>query len=230
MGAAFAERWAAMIVPEAEPTADDLRARTSIIDALSSSLDRVAQGLSSVPGLLHQVLAGEKWRHFVTLRDEEVRHENFMDFIRTPPLKGLGATEDLIRRIVANDLATLELLDQALQPARGCPARGIALTVSPCLRDEPTAETSSKFNKQPPVQTRTTRDAGLRKLRQHAPEYVLRVESGEMSVNGALIQAGLRQRTISVPVSTPDAIARALRKNLSKADLAQLVEILASGT
>ncbi len=42
----------------------------------------------------------------------------------TPPLKGLGSDIDLVRRIVADDKGTFDLLDQALQNPVGHPPIG----------------------------------------------------------------------------------------------------------
>ena len=184
-----------MTEPQEGPAAHDvLRVRAAVIDALSSSLDRGAAGLSAVPGLLRQVLEGETWRHFVTMRDEEVRHDDFRAFIRTPPLKGLGATEDLVRRIVSADIATLNLLDTVLQRRPGRPSTQVPEVWDEPSEAQPAAETLSNIQGSAPAGT--SREAGLRKLRKHAPQYVPRVESGELSVHKALLDAGLRQRTV----------------------------------
>ena len=201
------------------PTAGQLRSRAVVINQLSSSLDNGANGLSAVPGLLRQVLEGDTWRHFTTMRDEEVRYEDFSDFIRTPPLKGLGATENLIRRLLADDIATLCLLDQALARPAGRPP---ALE-RPSDAEEPQENVSNRHDSRP---AGTTRAAGPRRLRHHAPELLPRVESGELSVHGALVQAGLRSRTVSVPVTDPSKTAQILLRSLHASDLAQLIGIL----
>ncbi|MGF2213788.1 hypothetical protein [Streptomyces albidoflavus] len=200
----------------AEPP-QQLRARAVLINLLSAGLDNGANGLSSVPGLLRQVLEEGSWRHFVTMRDEEIRHDDFRTFITTPPLKGLGASEDLIRRMVGHDVGLLNLIDQHLARPPGRPAP---------TADDSEAKTfvSNRHDSRP---TGTTRAAGLRKLRKHAPHLLPQVTSGDLSVNKALIEAGLRERTISVPVSHPKKAADALKRHLAPDQLAALAALLA---
>ncbi|MFJ4624666.1 hypothetical protein [Streptomyces sp. NPDC088812] len=197
-------------------TARQLRAHAVLINLLSTGLDNGANGLSSVPGLLRQVLEQGSWRHFITMRDEEVHHDDFLAFITTPPLKGLGATEDLVRRLVGDDIDLLNLIDQHLAHPPGRPAL--------LHQDGETEEIVSNRHSFRPAGT--TRAAGLRKLRKHAPHLLPQVTSGDLSVNKALIEAGLRQRTVSVPVSQPEKAADVLRRHFAPEQLAALAALL----
>lgn len=220
--------------PSDVPTPGQLRARATMINALSASLDNGASGLASVPGLLRQVLQDQAWRHFTTMRDEDVRHDSFSAFITTPPLKGLGASEELIRRLVADDIALLDLLDRQLARPAGRPT-GRALPL-----DAPPAPPSQNDHGQEIVDNihnsdipdarpdGTSRTAGLRKLRKHAPHLLPQVTAGQMSVNKALIEAGLRERTVTVPVSAPEKAAQALRRHLPPDQLARLAKLLSA--
>ncbi|MFJ4969809.1 hypothetical protein [Streptomyces sp. NPDC088755] len=184
-----------------------LRARGGLIDALSSTVDRGGHGLKHTPALLRRVLDEEAWREFETVRGEVVHHTDFVDFVTTPPLKGLGATVDLVRRIVADDTVALDLLDQVLQGGQGT-----------------RSDLVSNSNEVRP--TGTTQAAALRRLRKDAPELHARVLAGELSAHAAMVQAGFRARTISVPVSKPESAARALRKNLKPEELVHLIKLL----
>ncbi|MFJ3799960.1 hypothetical protein ACIPSJ_27220 [Streptomyces sp. NPDC090088] len=211
-----------------EPAApmDDLRARSSVIDALSSSLDRGRNGLASVPGLLRQVLENDKWRHFVTLRGEEVRYDDFLEFVRTPPLKGLGATEELVRRLAADDITTLVLLDTVLQRLPGPPTSSGAPASTHPVPDEADQETVHNVNILPRP-TGNRRERALRQLKEHRPDLLARVESGDIpSLHAAMIEAGLRDRTLTLPIGDPEKIARSLRKNLAQDDLQALIALL----
>jgi hypothetical protein len=211
-----------------EPAApmDDLRARSVVIDALSSSLDRGKNGLASVPGLLRQVLEDDKWRHFVTLRGEEVQHDDFLHFISTPPLKGLGATEELVRRLAADDIATLVLLDSALQRPGGRPPAPGAAHPAP---DEESQETVHNVNSLLPRPAGNRRERALRQLREHRPDLLVRVESGDIpSLHAAMLEAGFRDKTVTLPVGDPEKIARTLRRNLTEDTLHALVALLSS--
>lgn len=198
-----------------------LRSRATVINLLSTGLDNGANGLASVPGLLRQILEEGSWRHFITMRDEEVRHNDFCAFLATPPLKGLGASEDLIRRLVGHDIALLDLLDQNLAQPPGRPARSPADETS---REE---TVDNVHNSRPAGNSRA---AGLRKLHRHAPHLLPQVTSGELSVNKALIEAGLREHTVTVPVSHPQKTADILRRHLTGDQLADLAALLTRGS
>jgi hypothetical protein len=199
-----------------DPAPQQLRARAVLINLLSAGLDNGASGLSSVPGLLRQVLEEGSWQHFITMRDEEVRHDSFRTFITTPPLKGLGASEELIRRLVGRDTGLLDLIDRHMARPPGRPA-------SSARRDDTEETVSNRHGSRP---AGTTQAAGLRKLRKHAPHLLPEVSSGDLSVNQALIQAGLRERMVSVPVSRPEKTADVLRRHLSPEQLSALITLL----
>ncbi|MDX3855928.1 hypothetical protein [Streptomyces sp. AK02-01A] len=209
-------------VPKAQ-----LRARASLIDALSTSLDRGKNGLDSVPGLLRQVITEGFWRHFVTVREEEVRHDDFHEFLRTPPLRGLGADENLIRYLISHEPTILEEFEKNLNPDSDPVSND---------RDEWFAGTSI-----PPAVSTEATEANPRKvgrnsrafdqLRELRPDLAGRLEAGELpSLNAAMIEAGLRDKRVSIPVTKPDEAAVALRKSLSRKDLAQLIQLLTDGT
>lgn len=99
--------------------ADPLRARGSDVAALVDTLRRGGSALESVPHQIKQILRDETWRHFVTRLGKEVCHERFADFVTTPPLAGLGADVPLVRRLIADDVEALDLLDRALQVRHG---------------------------------------------------------------------------------------------------------------
>jgi len=52
------------------------------------------------------------------------------------------------------------------------------------------------------------------------------VEAGELSVHGALVEAGLRERTVTVLVSRPEKAADVLCRSLDPEQLERLVELL----
>lgn len=71
----------------------------------------------------------------------------------------------------------------------------------------------------------TSRQAGLRQLRKHNPELHAKVLAGELSINAALIQAGLRTKQITVFVN-PQRAAGILRKAFSEEEFIELVVLL----
>lgn len=189
-----------------------LRERGGVVDALSSALDRGGHGLSNAPALLKRLLETGGWREFETLRGEIVRYENFLDFLATPPTAGLGVGLDLVRRVIATDVEAVDLLDRVVRVAPGGD-RGKMDNIQSAA---------------PP--NGTSQAAALRRLRKDAPELHAAVLAGNLSAHAAMVQAGFRRRVVSVPVDQPDAVARALRKNLSPEDLAKVVALLGQET
>ncbi|MFI6818361.1 hypothetical protein ACIBG7_38605 [Nonomuraea sp. NPDC050328] len=102
--------------------------------------------------------------------------------------------------------AAVEAADGAADGAAAGTAAGAGPVAEPVVRETP----------------------ALRRLREDAPALHTKVLAGEMSANAAMVAAGFRARTISVPVSKPESAAKALRKNLSREQLAELVSLLSA--
>jgi hypothetical protein len=169
------------------------QANNVLVETLGSSLQRGGNALADVPGLLKRLLVEDAWRTFTTRRGELVEHERFAGFVAAPPLRGLGATVDLIKRIVEDDKATLDLLDQALQNPSHVHADVNNINVRP---------------------QGTSRDQALRKLREDAPELHADVLAGNVSPHAAMVKAGYRPRTGTVRYDDPESAARSLRKHM----------------
>lgn len=191
---------------------DPLKHRASVIDSLGSSLRRGGASLETVPGLLKRVLQEEAWREFETSRGDVVRHERFADFVTTPPLKGLGASVPLLKRIVADDPEALDLLDQALQNPVG--------KYESDLGDVDIVH-GSKITRP----DGNSKDAALRRLRKDAPELHAEVLAGRLSAHAAMVKAGFRPKTFTVRPD-PESAARTLRKHMSPDDLRALARLL----
>lgn len=175
-----------------------------LVESLERSLRSGKHGLSVVPGLLKRLLQEESWREFTTQRDELVKHERFADFVTTPPLKGLGADVDLIKRVIGDDVEALDLLDRALQNA-------------------PSIHAVNNIHGRPEG---TSKDAALRRLRKDAPELHADVLAGRLTAHAAMVTAGFRPKTFTVRADDTTSVARTLRKNLTPEQLAELGRLL----
>lgn len=188
---------------------DPLKRNAHLVEALGSAVREGEHGLGTVPALLKRVLAEESWREFVTQRGEHVQHKRFADFVVTPPLKGLGATLDLVRALCRDDAEALDLLDRALQ------------------------NKSSVHVGRAGVDNIHTRPAGtsveraLRKLRTNAPELHAEVLAGRLSAHGAMVQAGYRPRTFTVRTDSAESVAKTLRRRLDAETLNAVRQLLA---
>lgn len=184
------------------------RARGTLVEALSSALERGGSGLANAPTLLRRILEEESWREFVTQRGEVVQHARFEAFVTEPPLAGLGADLELVRRVVADDPVTVDLLDQALSGRQG---RRTDLVDNIHEVDRPTG---------------TSQAAALRRLRKDAPELHAEVLAGNLSAHAAMVQAGFRPKSFTVAAGHPDRLAAALRRNLPPDELLELARLL----
>lgn len=184
---------------------DPLKRNAHLVEALGSALREGEHGLETVPALLKRVLAEESWREFVTQRGEHVEHERFADFVVTPPLKGLGASVDLVRRICGGDAEALDLLDRALRNQEGNPG------------------TVHNVHSRP---SGNTKDRALRRLREGAPGLHAEVLAGRLSAHGAMVKAGYRPKTFSVRTDSAEAVARALRRQLDRDTLDAVLRLL----
>lgn len=188
---------------------DRLRVNANVNDALGSALRNSDEGLSSVPKLLKRALLEETWREFVTRLGDHVLHETFEQFVKAPPMAGLGADVDLVKRIAATDAEAADLVDAALAGRQGR-RTDLGNNVPEVGRPEGNSQAKA-----------------LRRLRKDAPELHAEVVAGRISAHAAMVQAGFRPKTVSVPVGRPDAVAEALRRHMSPGDLARLVSLLA---
>lgn len=185
----------------------------NMVDALASAVRGGSESLGQVPGLLCRVIEEEAWRHFTTALGKEVSHVRIADFITNPPLDGLGASVELVQKIIGDDPRALDLLDQALQNPPSIHA------------------VSNRHSTVRPAGT--TRTRALRKLRteadrgnEQAAELHAEVLAERISAHAAMVQAGFRPKTISVPVSKPERVAAYLRKHMPRESLLRLVELL----
>lgn len=70
----------------------------------------------------------------------------------------------------------------------------------------------------------------LRRLARTRPELLARVEAGELSVNAAALEAGIRKRHKSIPVDSAESAIRALRRVFTDEELVEALECLRART
>jgi len=179
-----------------------------VVREIESALRYGEGNLSAVPGLMKRLLREGMWREFVTPRGETVTYERFDEFVVTPPTKGLGATLDLVRDVVERDVEALDMLDQALSEKRQGTRTDLVDNVNEVQRPTGTSETHA-----------------LRKLRKDAPELHKAVLEGNLSAHAAMVQAGFRKRTITVPLD-PERAAATLKRHLDADQVQQLRDLL----
>ncbi|MFM9589850.1 hypothetical protein ACKI1J_14995 [Streptomyces scabiei] len=184
------------------------KANAVLVQALGSGIRSTGNGLADLPALLRRVMEEEAWRSFVTPMGKLVEHDRFIDFVTVPPTEGLGATVELMKKIVADDPNAADLLDQALA---GRPGQRTDLVHNMHEVERPSG---------------TSREAGLRRLRKDRPDLHAEVLAGALSTHAAMVKAGFRKRKISIPVTSAEDAAKALRRNLEPEQVKELVKLL----
>lgn len=188
-------------------TGDPLVERDQIVSDLRSALYEGGSGLRYVPRLLKRVLEDGSWRERFDAKSRKVvRFERFIEFVTAQATEGLGADEDLVRRIVADDAETADLLDQALQ--------------NPVGRPRITGVNHSSNADEQAKRDRSTQH--LRRLRKDFPELHAAVIDGRLSVNAAAVEAGIYPRRAAVSLTDPASAVRTLRTKASPEFLVEL--------
>lgn len=184
------------------------KANAVLVQALGSGIRSTGNGLADLPALLRRVMEEEAWREFINPMGKLIEHSRFVDFVVTPPTAGLGASVDLLKRIVANDPVAADLLDQALA---GRPGERTDLVDNINEVSKPDG---------------TSKEAGLRRLRKDRPDLHAEVLAGNLSTHAAMVKAGFRRKLVSVPVDKPENTAKAIRRNMDPEAVAQLAKLL----
>lgn len=189
----------------------------SLIDYLRSAISDGAAELLDAPSLLRQIIEGEPWRErYVPQTKEFARFGPFDEFIAATPPEGLGASKRLLYKICADDIALLDLLDRTFNSGqRGGDRR------SQCFkRDIVSFENKNKSRGNSLVYA-------LRRLREMRPDLHQKVLVKELSVHKAMVEAGLRKKSVVV-VADITKICEVIKSNFTPSQIAGIIEQLKS--
>jgi len=145
-------------------------------------------------------------------RWELSRHfDSFEEFVTAAPLDGLHTSVQMLKDVCRRSTPAIDAIDRACQHEKG----------------RPSSETvSNRDSFEPRPHSGDGRDVALRRLRKDRPDLHAKVLDGTLSAHGAMVEAGLRHRTVIVRVTDPRSAAKMLADNMSDEDLAELVRIL----
>ncbi len=177
-----------------------LLAKGELVRELSRPISDERYGLSGVRKLVRVAVRERAWERFIvpeTGEAVEYGPDGFLRFITTPPLEGLGSDVDTLRRLCEDDATALAALEQALEEGQRQGAR---------------TDLVSNRNEvgRPPRPVGETRARGIRELRHADQAGYQEVLAGKKSVHGALVEAGVRRKRVSVYVDDPEDAARTL--------------------
>lgn len=190
--------------------ADPLVENEQVIRALSDALRSGTHGLSVVPSLVKRVIEENCWAERAVGADHRrVAYSDFVRFVTDAPLEGLGTDVATLERLCSNDVEAVRLLAEAkVQPHGGYRSK------SSNRRDEEAGPTYG-----------TTAEYAIRVLANQFPELYEEVKAGRLSPHGAAVKAGIRDRTISIPVD-PLKAARSIRRNFTPDQIEDLIAAL----
>ncbi len=182
------------------------------VDSLYRAV-RDSQAIELVPQLVRQIVADEMWReHTYDKTNQTFRFDNFQEFVEKHPPDGLGTKVETLFRLCLEDSTAMEIIDKALETVGEAKDAGKPQIKRPAVS--------------------SARQAGLRRLRRYAEQNEevasLRraVLAGEMSVNAALVAAGLRKPRITIPKDLTKATA-ALKRIYNADEIQQLIKFMA---
>lgn len=199
----------------------NLKERAGLIDTVGSALARGEHTLTVLPNLIRQLLEEGAWREFETKMGKHVTYDRFEDFAVTPPLAGLGASIDLIERLVKDDTETYSLLREAIRRPVGNPnfSNHQQSTIIDIVN-----------NSEPKSPNGNSKAYALQKLSDEGQTELLeQVKSGKMSANAAMQKAGFRRRRIAVYLDDPTSAAKTLLSHASPEFLDELRRLLLGG-
>lgn len=185
---------------------DQLRINDDIVDTLRRGIFYGGGSLKNVPTLIKRVLSEGMWRERIAVKTgERVTFDRFEQFVTEQPIRGLGASMDVVRNIIRDDVEAVDLLDQAVQNPHGKHTPDVD---NVNITERPEGNSA---------------DYALRKLRKDAPELHARVIAGELSPHGAMVEAGFRKRP------TPLADAKRAWTRMAEPDRREFLAWVESG-
>ncbi len=171
---------------------NELVSNNQLIETLWGVVNRSEGNLGNVAPLIARVLDTGAWKkREVAQIGEVVQFDRFIDFIRTPPLRGCGWEPEKVEALLKQAKADQDLLRRwraAVTRPKHVHADGDSITIKP--------------------ERGTSRAYTLTRLAADHPAIYQRVVAGELSANAAAIEAGLRQ---------PPSALKQLQKNWARA-------------
>lgn len=186
--------------------------RGYLTQSLGSASHSGEHGFKAVPGLLKRALEERAWerRLIVETGEEFEGFRSLEEYISANPPKGLGASIDLINRLIGNDEELRTIFYQSLRRPNG--------------KHHDNAFDNIKSIDPP---TGTSKAYALQKLSDEGEVELLdQVKAGKLSANQAMKKAGYRRPKIAVSLDDPQSAARTLLTHASPEFIDELKRLL----
>jgi len=185
----------------------------NLVDHLRRAISDGTAGLADVPLLVKQIIESGAWRtRTVAQTKEVVCFSSFREFAEAPPPDGLGKTIKELERLCAGNVEILDLL----AGQTGILKRGGDRRSDKFKSNNVTIEKSDRGN---------SAVYSLRRLRKTRPDLHRKVLGKEISINKAMIEAGLRKKSVVVR-SDIAQICTAIKANFTISQIAEIIERL----
>ncbi len=204
-------------------TGNTLLYKGQVVQALSSAVFHEGNKLEDITGLIKMIIEQDMWQErMIPATGEVQRYTRFIEFLRGTPPNGLGSDLKAISRLCAavetqEAREALALLEEVTQQGGGAPQGNNNASKTSVDNIH-----SSTGTERP---TGTSQSQALRRLRTHRPDLHARVNAGDLSPHAAMIEAGFRRKTMTVPVE-PQAAAAALRRHFTPDELTAIIAAL----
>lgn len=196
-----------------------------VIDHLRSAITDGAAGLADVPALLKRVITEKLWRErFVLQTRETICFATFDDFVRAPPPEGLGASVKTLTKLCSDEPEVIDLIDRATVAAKRGGDRRSEKFKAASVNKSGNKSDNIMFEKKSWGNSQTY---ALGRLRAARPDLHRKVLQKQLSVHQAMIRAGLRRKTINLPLDARGA-ATAILKHFSESEIELLIVALRS--
>jgi hypothetical protein len=181
--------------------------RSEEFELIAQASQALEYGLHDAARKILAIIESEVWRSFETPNGRQVTHERFEDFVCAKGLDGLNSDVRTVENVCRDNRRARDALDRALQRTHGgYRSKRDNVNHAP-VGDTPTGNAVAQ---------------ALRRLRKDRPDLHARVLADELSPHAAMIEAGFRHRSATVPLHDMCALAAALRRRLSDDQLAEL--------
>jgi len=181
------------------------------VTSLRSAMHHGGTSLGSVPALLKVILREELWRRRIVKQTQKpVEFDSFAEFVTAKAPEGLGTTVKALLQFcqTGGDLEAVDEIDKATAGKRGVSRSNV-----------------SNRNISLPRPVGTMAASAIRVLRRKRPDLHERVLAGELSPNAAMLEAGLRSKSHTIPHDVERAAA-AIKRHFSEAEVKEIVSLL----
>ena len=173
---------------------------TGLMEAVGSG----KRNLKSIPMLVKRIISDSMWAEFYVDRTKQlVTRDSFIEFVTKKPMEGLGIDLDLLKRICRDDAEAIRLIGEVTTGEHGGNRRSEGFKP-----DNVSLETAPYGN---------DRQYALRRLHKDRPDLHALVLDKKLSPHAAMIEAGCRVKSMTIPAD-PTRAAQYLKRRFTKTE------------